>query len=234
MPRLDVRGEICSNSNKRFYEYYKMEATCPNDVMEAINATQPGETLDIYINSPGGEIFHGSEIYTAIREASQTKDIKIHINGLAASAASIIAMAGHCDMSPTSMMMVHCVSTGAWGNHTDMEKTAETLRTADEALCTAYTAKSGMTKEDALNMMEKETWLSAEKALELGLVDSVMFSEEQTFTNSFSGMSLTPDQIEKARAALDNKDPEPVLQDNTAERQFKFRQKQLELTARRN
>lgn len=236
MPRIDIRGEICSDTNKRIYDYYKMESTCPNDVKTVIEAAAPGETLDIHINSPGGEIFSGSEIYTAIREAGKNKDVRIHIDGLAASAASIIAMAGHCEMSPTAMMMVHCVSTYAGGNHKDMEKTAETLRVADESLCTAYMAKAGMSKEDALNMMENTTWLSAEKALELGLIDSIMFKDTTpVYTNSFFGMSLTQEQIDKAKAALDGGQPitdEKKPDDNMAAR-FRFNQRKLQLSMRK-
>ncbi len=75
-------------------------------------------------------------------------------------------------------MMVHCVSTGrVSGNHVEMEHTAEVLRTADRALCTAYMEKSGMTEREALEMMERETWLNAQQAVGRGLVDAVMFEE---------------------------------------------------------
>ena len=75
---------------------------------------------------------------------------------MAHSAASVIAMAGWCEMSPTALMMVHCVSTYAAGNHNDLEKTAEVLKTADAALSSAYSTKSGMSQDEALAMMEKE------------------------------------------------------------------------------
>lgn len=237
MPRLDIRGEICANDDKELLDWYGIESTCPKEVKDAIDATLPGETLDIYINSPGGEIFNGSDIYTMIREASASKDIKLHISGLAASAASIIAMSGFCDMSPTAMMMVHCVSTVTAGNHTDMEKSAETLRAADEALCSAYTAKSGMTKEDALNMMEHTTWLTAKEAFELGLVDSIMFGDTETpaYTNSFAGSSLTPEMRAKAKAAL-NKEPETIpeqILDDTKAKMFAYNKRKLELSVRK-
>ena len=112
----------------------------------------------MYINSGGGVIDVGSEIYTMLRSC---ENVKIYITGEACSAASIVAMAGYCEMSPTALMMVHCVSTGARGNHSAMEHTAEVLRTADRALCSAYTTKTGMSEDEALNMMEHETWLTA-------------------------------------------------------------------------
>lgn len=170
--RVDVRGVIVPNEYKEWYDFWGEDCTCPKDIQDAVNNLPDGENLDVYINSPGGEIASGSEIYTILRACDR---VKIHITGQAHSAASIIAMAGWSEMSPTALMMVHCVSTIGGGNHNDFEHTAEVLRSADEALCTAYTAKSGMTKEDALSMMEHETWMTAEKAKEKGLIDAVMF-----------------------------------------------------------
>lgn len=172
--RVDVRGVIVPNEYKEWYDFWGEDCTCPKDIQDAVNNLPDGENLDVYINSPGGEIASGSEIYTILRACDR---VKIHITGQAHSAASIVAMSGWSEMSPTALMMVHCVSTIGVGNHNDFEHTAEVLRSADEALCTAYTAKSGMTKEDALSMMEHETWMTAEKAKEKGLVDAIMFEE---------------------------------------------------------
>ena len=174
MARVDVRGPIVPNEYKEWYEFWGEDCTVPKDIQAAVDALPDGEDLDVYINSPGGEIASGSEIYTILRGCDRTK---IHVVGQAHSAASIVAMSGWSEMAPTALMMVHCVSTYAGGNHADMEHAAEVLRTADEALCTAYTEKSGMTKEQALEMMEHETWLTAEKAKELGLIDGIMFEE---------------------------------------------------------
>lgn len=175
MARVDVRGVIIPNSYKEWYDYWGEESTCPRDISEAVANLPDGEDLDVYINSPGGEIASGSEIYSILRGCDR---VRIHITGQAHSAASIVAMAGWSEMSPTALMMVHCVSTWGSGNHSDFEHTAGVLREADEALCTAYTAKSGMTKKDALEMMEHETWMTAEKAKEKGLIDAVMFEEQ--------------------------------------------------------
>ena len=175
MARVDIRGVIVPNDYKWFYDMWDMEATCPADIKLAIDNLTAYEALDVYINSGGGEIASGSEIYTMLRALGDRT--RIHVTGEAHSAASIIAMAGWCEMAPTALMMVHCVSSYADGNHNDMEHAAEVLRTADKALCTAYTEKSGMTKEQALEMMEHETWLTAEKAKELGLIDGIMFEE---------------------------------------------------------
>lgn len=173
--RVDIRGVLIPNDYKWFYDWFGEESTCPKDVQDIVNAAMSGDEIEVYISSPGGVIDVGSEIYTLLRSAD---NVKIYITGEACSAASIIAMAGYCEMAPTALMMVHCVSSGASGNHSDMEHMAEVLRTADRALCTAYTAKTGMTEAEALEMMEHETWLTAEQAKEQGLIDAVMFEEK--------------------------------------------------------
>lgn len=176
MARIDIRGVMVPDDYKCFYDYFKMDSTCPKDV-RSILENKPGEVHDVYINSPGGVIDVGSEIYTMLRE--YRPGIKIKIVGEACSAASVAAMAGYCEMSPTALMMIHCVSSGVRGNHADMEKCAELLKKADRALCQAYTAKSGMTEQEVLRMMEETTWLTAEQALSYGLIDRIMFHEEQ-------------------------------------------------------
>ncbi|HJA20717.1 MAG TPA: Clp protease ClpP [Candidatus Mediterraneibacter ornithocaccae] len=174
--RVNIRGVMIPNDYKFYYDFFGMDATCPADVQKVIDAVQPGDEIEVYINSGGGVIDVGSEIYTLLRSA---ENVKIYITGEACSAASITAMAGYCEMAPTALMMVHCVSTGAKGNHSTMEHTAEVLRTADRALSSAYISKTGMSESEALDMMEKETWLTAEQAKERGLIDAIMFEEEK-------------------------------------------------------
>lgn len=173
--RVDIRGVMIPNDYKWFYDWFEEDSTCPRDVQKVIDAMVDGDELEVYINSGGGVIDVGSEIYTILRNQP---NVKIYITGEACSAASIVAMAGYCEMSPTALMMVHCVSSGARGNHNDLQHMADVLSTADNALCTAYMAKSGMSRDDALAMMEAETWMTAEQALERGLIDKVMFDEE--------------------------------------------------------
>lgn len=175
--RIDIRGVMIPNDYKWIYDWLEMDSTCPKDVTDVLNSVIPGDEIEVYINSQGGVIDVGSEIYTALRNVDC--DLKIYITGQACSAASIVAMAGYCEMSPTALMMVHCVSTNAGGNHSVMERTAETLRTADKALCTAYTNKTGMSEEEALKMMEDETWLNANQAKARKLIDKIMFEQEE-------------------------------------------------------
>ena len=152
--RIDIRGVMIPNDYKIYYNFFGMDSTCPNDVKKILDIVQPGDEIEVYINSGGGIIDVGSEIYTMLYGR---EDVKIYVTGEACSAASIVAMAAYCEMSPTALMMVHCVSTGARGNHSTMEHAAEVLRTADQALSTAYMNKTGMSQEEVLEMMEHET-----------------------------------------------------------------------------
>lgn len=189
--RINVYGVIIPNDYKWYFDWFEEDSTCPRDINNTLNEAN-GEEIEVYINSPGGIIEAGSEIYTMLR--SYKGDVKIYIVGQACSAASIIAMAGHCEMSPTALMMVHCVSAYAGGNHSDMEHMAEVLMTADDALSNAYVAKSGMSKKEVLAMMEKETWLTAEQAKEKGLIDGIMFEEKEPLRLTASNFELPSEE----------------------------------------
>ena len=197
MARIDIRGVIIPNDYKWYYDWFKEDSTCPRDVQKVID-TYPNESHDIYINSPGGAIDVGSEIYTMLR--GHAAGIKIYITGQACSAAAVLAAAGYWALSPTALLLVHCVSSGARGNHSDMEHMAEVLRTADRALCTAYMDKTGMTEQEVLDMMEHETWLNAQQALEKKLIDKIMFEQQEPELMTASMFALpSKEQMERAR-----------------------------------
>jgi ATP-dependent Clp endopeptidase proteolytic subunit ClpP len=174
--KVNVKGTIIPNDDQWIYDLFDIDATSPAKVSKGITAAaEKGEPLEVYINSGGGDIFAASEIYSAIREYSG--DVKIHVVGLAASAASVIACAGKSDISPTAQIMVHNVSSATSGDYHDMDKMSEILQKANETIANAYITKSGMTKEKALEIMDKETWLTADEAVELGLIDEVAGSK---------------------------------------------------------
>ena len=122
MRKIEVKGTIVGNADKWIYEWFGMDATCPKDVNAAISEAN-GEPLLVEINSGGGDVFAGSEIYTALKAYAGT--VEINIVGLAASAASVIAQAGHSRISPTALFMVHNVSGSAAGDFHDMQQEAE-------------------------------------------------------------------------------------------------------------
>ena len=188
--RIKIKGPIISNDDQWIYDMFEIEATSPKKVEEGINKAK-GKDIEVEINSGGGSVFAGSEIYTMLK--SYEGNITIKIVGIAASAASVIAMAGTTIMmSPTAQLMMHNTSTYSEGNYNDMEKTAEILKSTDNTIANAYRLKSGKTQEELLDLMNKETWLTAEKAKEMNLIDEIMFQEEFDLVASTDYSGLLP------------------------------------------
>ena len=130
--------------------------------------------VTVWINSPGGNVFAAAEIYTMLKEYAGT--VTVRIASIAASAASVIAMAGdQVQMSPTALLMIHDPSTIAMGNAKDMEKAIETLNEVKESIINAYTAKTGLRHNKVAELMESETWMNAKKALDLGFCDEILY-----------------------------------------------------------
>ena len=173
--KINVKGPIVPNDDKWIYELFDVEATCPKDVTDALDAS-PNEEVEVVINSGGGSVYDASEIYTALR--SHAADVQTKVVGLAASAASVIAMAGDVlSMSPTAKMMIHNASTIAFGDYRDMDKTSDLLQATNKAIASAYRFKSGMSEDELLKLMDEETWLTAEDAKSNGLIDEIMFQD---------------------------------------------------------
>ena len=127
----------------------------------------------VMINSPGGDCVAASRIYTMLTDYSGKVTVKI--DGLAASAASVIAMAGDVvQMAPTALMMIHNPATVAFGDHVDMEKAIAMLDEVKESIINAYAIKTGLSRAKLSRMMENETWMNAKKAMELGFADEMV------------------------------------------------------------
>ena len=204
--KINIKGPIVGNSEAWIYEWFGIEATSPNSVNKVIDEAN-GEDLEVEINSGGGSVFAGSEIYTAL------KDYKGHVTakivGLAASAASVIAMAGDkVMMSPTAQMMIHNVSIYTSGDYRDMEHSAEVLKSANNTIANAYRLKTGKTQEELLKLMDNETWMTAQKAKELGFIDEIMFDEGQQLVASYGYGLLPPEVINKMRNIIKNPNDE--------------------------
>ena len=133
--------------------------------------------ITVWINSPGGDVFAAAQIYNMLRDYKGSVTVKI--DGLAASAASVIAMAG--DMvcvSPLAMMMIHNPATLAMGESKDMQKAISMLNEVKESILNAYEAKTGLTRAKLSHMMDDETWFNAKKAVELGFADKILFTSD--------------------------------------------------------
>lgn len=138
--------------------------------------------VTVWINSPGGNVFAAAEIYTMLRDHKGKVTVKI--DAIAASAASVVAMAGDTVlMSPVSMLMIHDPMTIAMGNTRDMEKAIDTLNEVKESIINAYAAKTGLRRSRIAELMECETWLNARKAVELGFADAILFAEGKEKTD---------------------------------------------------
>ena len=132
--------------------------------------------VTVWINSPGGNVFAAAEIYTMLKD--HKGKITVKIDAIAASAASVIAMAGDTVlMSPVSMLMIHDPMTIAMGNASDMEKAISTLNEVKESIINAYVAKTGMSRNKVAKLMSDETWMNAKKAVELGFADAILFAD---------------------------------------------------------
>ena len=197
MAVINICGDIVSNDDKWIYDWFEMDSTCPKEVKETLNAVAEGEEIEVLVNSGGGSVMAGQEIYSALRGNDK---VTIKIQSLAGSAAGVVAMAGRCLISPVAMIMIHNVSMhGASGDYHDMQKNAEILKQMNTAMAAAYTEKSGRSQEEILRLMDRETWLTANQCLEYGFVDGIMTEQQMpVYTNSFSGMWLTDELRQRA------------------------------------
>src|SRR5690625_2221868 len=169
---IKVNGAIVSNDDKWIYDLFEMEYTSPSCIDKAIEEAN-GNDIIVQINSGGGSVFAGSEIYTKLKKI----DVDVEIIGLAGSAASFIAMAGKkVSISPTAQIMIHNASTRSQGDKHDMADTSEFLNTIDSSIAYAYQLKTGLSEEELSKMMDKETWLNANDSVRLGFADEIMFA----------------------------------------------------------
>lgn len=169
--QINVKGPIVSNNDGRFYKWLGYEACCPGDITKAL-AEANGEEIEVHINSGGGDVTAGSEIYTALK--SYKGPVKVKIVGRAASMASVIAEAGESEISPTAHFMIHNVQSWAGGDYRDMEEMAAALRSLNQSIMSAYIDKTGKTAEELQQLMDRTTYMNAQEAVAAGFVDKVM------------------------------------------------------------
>lgn len=182
--KIDIKGDIVSNEYGAFYDFWGMDSVYPKKIQQALEADTDEEiTLDVASN--GGSVFAASEIYTMLKASG--KHIVVNIQGLAASAASVISMAGDTvRISPTAQLMIHKASNDAYGNADSMRKNADVLDSIDASIVNAYILKTGMKESDLIHLMSNETWMNAQTAVDKGFADEIMFVDENKplITNS--------------------------------------------------
>ncbi|HEQ9782788.1 TPA: Clp protease ClpP [Streptococcus pyogenes] len=174
--RINLKGPLIANNSQEVYDYYGMEATSAKSIINQL----PEDSSDIIleVNSNGGLVTVGSEVYTALR--NYKGKVTAEITGMAASAASVAVMgADKVVMSPTAQMMVHkALFNWVAGNSDDLDKASNALKSSDKAIVNAYVAKTGLSEDEIMNLMRNETFMSAQDAVEKGFADEVMSFEE--------------------------------------------------------
>ena len=173
--------------------------------------------VTIWLNSPGGDCIAASQIYTMLMDYKD--DVTIKIDGIAASAASVIAMAGtKVLMAPTALIMIHNPMTMAYGSHADMEKAIEMLSEVKESIINAYEIKTGLSRTKLSHLMDEETWMNANKAIELGFADDILTDEKlnaEIPAYAFSGKAVQMALVNKLTAKASQKPaarPTPALE----------------------
>lgn len=181
--------------------------------------------ITLWINSPGGDVFAAAQIYNMLMDYQG--DVHVIIDGLAASAASVIAMAGTTvSMSPVAMMMIYNPWTFAQGEAKDMAKVIEMLGEIKESIINAYELRTGLSRTKISHLMDSESWFNAKKAVELGFADKVLFEKEETpeqdHQNSytFSRVTAAHDLVVKLQASLQPPKPQKTIPFNQLEKRL--------------
>ena len=176
------------------------DAVTPQAFREELEADEGDIT--VWINSPGGSVFAASEIYTMLCDYKGKVTVKI--DALAASAASVVAMAGdRVLISPIGMLFIHDPMTIAMGNSRDMEKAISALNEIKESIINAYVKKSGLSRNKISKLMSDETWLNANKAVEYGFADDILFSDKSKEVKEVSEADVKGTEASKAINAIE-------------------------------
>ena len=197
--------------------------------------------VTVWLNSPGGDCVAAAQIYNMLRE--YPGNVTIKIDGIAASAASLIAMAGDSVlMSPVSMMMIHNPLTMAIGDADDMQRTIEMLNEVKDSIINAYELKTGMSRAKLSHLMDNETWMNAMKAVELGFADGILYrdadkdddEDEEPVEPDTETEETSEDPDEDAEQEKENTDEEKKPKDVSKPMMFSRREINLDLIAKIN
>lgn len=194
---VEIKGDIIPNDYADIYNYMGYQNVSPNSINQILSEAN-GDAVVFKINSGGGYMDAGSEIYSAIKEyAGQTTS---EVVGYACSAASWIALASDkVKIAPTGQLMIHRVATNADGNSDDLSSALQSVNSMDQALLEVYANKTGLDKQEIYRMMCNETWLNAKDAVDKGFADEIMFQNQTAMVNAEGDLALKPDVINKMK-----------------------------------
>ncbi|EJF00339.1 head maturation protease, ClpP-related [Liquorilactobacillus mali] len=214
MTAVPIKGVISSDDDAEVYQFFGYSTVTPTDIADAISNAN-GQPITVEINSPGGDVFAGSEIFTSLKNYSG--NVEVNIVGLAASAASIIAMAGNTvKISPTGQLMIHRASTVSQGNSDNLSSDLQGLNSTDQAIVNVYQEKTGMDPQDIYRMMSDETWINAQDAVKQGFADEIMFAKQPaTVANIANGQALFNKEIVSKVKGLLHKNDNSVAASET-------------------
>lgn len=191
---VEFTGQLVDNNTVKMYEMLGLDIDliCPGDIENAIGMAD-GKPILLRVNSIGGSIVSGMEMYTRIMDYQG--QVNFDILSVSASAASVVSMAAakegnRCRISPLGMMVVHNVQNKVQGDYRDMDEAAANLRKLNSTIITAYQKKTGLPEAQIQEMLDKETWITAREAIDMGFADEVMF-EEGDITDINPGLSNT-------------------------------------------
>ena len=188
---IDIKGTVVDDETAAFYSFFGIPSASPSAVAQILNDGDDDDDVEVNVASNGGDVFSASEIYTMLRQSKA--NVTVNIQGLAASAASVIAMAGNkVNISPTAQLMIHQAASYGGGNKDDLAREINVLDGIDKSIASAYESKTGMPQGDLLNMMAKETWIGAQEAVDKGFADEIMFVDEKKAAFSNATANIVP------------------------------------------
>lgn len=197
---LVVKAAVGDTTELMLYDEIGFWGVTAKQFNEALAGVTSSKIL-LRINSPGGDVFDGYAMYNALKAHKAT--VAVVVEGLAASAASYVALAGDTvSMGDPAMMMIHRAWTVAFGNCQDMTATAGVLGKVDGQIADIYAGKTGKSAADMLALMDAETWLTAAEAGELGLVDEVLGAEDDEAKAKAAADILAHNARSRAAAAI--------------------------------
>ena len=211
MVTIQMNGEVIPSDYADVYDYLGYENINPKAIKQALNEAN-GSDVELEINSPGGYVDAGSEIYTALKEYQGQVTAKI--TGQACSAASWIALAAdRVEMSPTAQMMIHRASTMSIGNSDDLASDLNALNSLDKSFVDLYSQRTGLDAQEVYRLMCNTTWMNAKEAVDKGFADEIMFQNDKkpALVNADGSLSVKPDTINKIKNLLHGKSTENVV-----------------------
>ncbi|MEE3699129.1 head maturation protease, ClpP-related [Streptococcus uberis] len=198
--RIQLKGSLIPNDYQEIYDFIKKDGTSASRLIEQL----PEDNSDVVIevNSFGGRVTVGSEMYTALR--NYKGKVTAEVTGMAASAASFAIMgADKIVMSPTAQMMIHkALLNFVSGNSDDLDRASEALKASDKAIVNAYMSKTGLSEDELMNLMAKETYMSAQDAVDKGFADEIMSFEDYKAVASLGDDLLTDEEVARIRAEM--------------------------------